>query len=381
MTSASWEQARNILCIRLDYLGDVLMCTPAIRAIRQSGAGRRITLLTSASGVAATPFIPEVDAVIDYAAPWLKSSAPHDAGIDLDMVRTLKERRFDAAVIFTTYSQSALPAAMLCYLAGIPLRVAHCRENPYQMLTDWIPESEPETQVRHEVQRQLDLVARIGCRTGDERLSFRVPDSDAAWAFRRLAALKIGLREPWVLMHPGATAASRRYPPGHWATLTRKLTCELGYPVVFTGSAGEAELINEIRASSGGFSFSLAGELDLGKLGAMISCAPVVVSNNTGPAHIAAALGTPIVVLYALTNPQHTPWQVRCRVLYRDVPCRFCYKSACPQQHHDCLTKVDPLQVSEAVQELMQSGSSEQDEAGKILLFRTPRETAVRPSA
>ena len=380
MTSASWEQARNILCIRLDYLGDVLMCTPAMRAIRHSGAGRRITLLTSASGAAAAPFIPEIDAVIDYAAPWLKSSAPHDAGIDLEMVRTLKERRFDAAVIFTTYSQSALPAAMLCYLAGIPLRIAHCRENPYQMLTDWIPESEPQTEVRHEVQRQLDLVGRIGCRTGDQRLSFRVPDSDAAWAIRRLASLKIDLREPWVLIHPGATAASRRYPAHHWAALTRMLTGELGYPVVFTGSAGEAELIDEIRASAGGLSISLAGELDLGKLGAGISCAPGVVSNNTGPAHIAAALGTPIVVLYALTNPQHTPWQVRRRVLYRDVPCRFCYKSVCPQQHHDCLSKVEPSQVLEAVRELLRSDSSEQDEAGKMLVFRAPSERTALPS-
>jgi ADP-heptose:LPS heptosyltransferase len=117
----------------------------------------------------------------------------------------------------------------------------------------------------------------------------------------------------------------------------------------------------------------------LGKLGAMISCAPVVVSNNTGPAHIAAALGTPIVVLYALTNPQHTPWQVRRRVLYRDVPCRFCYKSVCPQQHHDCMSKVEPSQVLEAVRELLRSDLSEHNEAGKTLFFRALRERTVQP--
>jgi ADP-heptose:LPS heptosyltransferase len=104
---------------------------------------------------------------------------------------------------------------------------------------------------------------------------------------------------------------------------------------------------------------SLAGELDLGKLGAMISLAPVLVSNNTGPAHIAAALETSLVVLYALTNPQHTPWLTMHHVLNHDVPCRFCYKSVCPQGHHDCLEKVEPSRVIEAVQSLLQAESCE----------------------
>jgi lipopolysaccharide heptosyltransferase II len=359
MNAANWQQAKNILCIRLDYLGDVLMCTPAIRAIRQSQPGRTITLLTSASGAAVAPFVPEIDETIEYAAPWMKSSNPHDATVDLEMVRQLKSRRFDAAVIFTTYSQSALPAAMLCYLADIPLRLAHCRENPYQMLTDWIAEPEPEKTVRHEVRRQLDLAASIGCRTADERLSFKVPEPDIAWAKCKLQELDVDPLKPWILMHPGATAASRRYPAGHWARVTRDLVQSHHYPVIFTGSAGEAALIDEIRLSADAPAISLAGELDLGKLGAMISLAPVLVSNNTGPAHIAAALETSLVVLYALTNPQHTPWLTMHHVLNHDVPCRFCYKSVCPQGHHDCLEKVEPSRVIEAVQSLLQAESCE----------------------
>jgi ADP-heptose:LPS heptosyltransferase len=100
-------------------------------------------------------------------------------------------------------------------------------------------------------------------------------------------------------------------------------------------------------------SHSLAGELDLGKLAALISLSPLLIANNTGPAHIAAAVGTPIVDLYALTNPQHTPWQVPNRVLYHMVPCLNCYQSVCPQGHHDCLAKVEPERVVEAVIELL----------------------------
>ena len=75
--------------------------------------------------------------------------------------------------------------------------------------------------------------------------------------------------------------------------------------------------------------------------------------SNTGPAHIAAALGTPLVDLYALTNPQHTPWQSPSRVLYHDVACRNCYRSVCPQGHHDCLARVEPARVAEAVHSLL----------------------------
>ncbi|HWW73137.1 MAG TPA: glycosyltransferase family 9 protein, partial [Duganella sp.] len=106
---------------------------------------------------------------------------------------------------------------------------------------------------------------------------------------------------------------------------------------------------------SGDVAHSLAGELDLGRLGAAIALTPVLVCNNTGPAHVAAALGTPVVDLYALTNPQHTPWQVESRVLFHDVPCRYCYKSVCPQGHHACLAGVEPGRVVTAVLSLLGS--------------------------
>jgi lipopolysaccharide heptosyltransferase II len=352
MTLKNWQDARNILCIRLDYLGDVLMSTPAMRALKQSIPGSRITLLTSSSGAAAARFIPEIDDVMEYAAPWMKSSGEHDPRLDLDMIRRLEQQCFDAAVIFTVYSQNPLPAAMLCYLAGIPLRLAHCHENPYQLLSHWVRDTEPKEQLRHEVQRQLDLVATINAHASDTRMSFRIPSADTAWVWNRLRELDVDTARPWIVMHPGATAASRRYPPAQWAQAARQLSEQLDCTILFTGGADEAELIEQVRAGLPR-SHSLAGAMDLGKLAALLALAPVVISNNTGPAHLAAAVGTPVVDLYALTNPQHTPWQVPNRVLYHDVPCRFCYKSVCPQGHHDCLVKVAPQRVVDATVELL----------------------------
>ena len=114
-----------------------------------------------------------------------------------------------------------------------------------------------------------------------------------------------------------------------------------------------ARLVSFIRGRMAQPARSLAGELVLAELAALVREADLLVTNNTGPAHIAAAVGTPVVDLYALTNPQHTPWQVRSRVLFHDVPCRYCYKSECPAGHHDCLRGVPPETVAAAACELL----------------------------
>ena len=331
-----WRDIRNLLCVRLDNLGDVLMTTPAIRAFRDT-LGCRVTLLSSTASLEG--MLPEVDEFLVFKAPWMKATSGESG--DFQLLEKLSG--FDAAVIFTVYSQSPLPAAYLCYLAGIPLRLAHCRENPYRLLTDWVPDPEPERTVRHEVRRQLDLAAAVGCRTPNEHLSFRVPGA------ARGAIESMNLKKPLVVVHPGATAASRRYPPESYASALDMLGCE----VVFTGDATEVELVEALRARLAVPSRSLAGQLGLAELGALIEAADLLICNNTGPAHIAAAVGTPVVDLYALTNPQHTPWLVESRVLFHDVPCRNCYKSVCPAGHHDCLRGVAPERVAAAARELL----------------------------
>ena len=163
--TSDWGSCRNVLCVRLDALGDVLMTTPALRALKESAAGRRVTLLTSPAGAAVAPLVPELDACWTYESPWMKATASRpDSREDLAMIERLRAGRFDAAVIFTVYSQNPLAAAFLCHLAEIPLRLGHCRENPYHLPTHWVIDPEPGTVVRHEVRRQLDLVASVGAR-------------------------------------------------------------------------------------------------------------------------------------------------------------------------------------------------------------------------
>jgi lipopolysaccharide heptosyltransferase II len=350
----AWQAARRILCVRLDSLGDVLMTSPALRALVERRPGRSVTLLTSPSGRAAASLVPEVSNTIVYEAPWMKVvTARTDGAAEMDMAARLRAERFDAAVIFTVYSQSALPAALLCHLADIPLRLAHCRENPYRLLTHWVGEPEPHDRVRHEVQRQLDLVSTVGHRTADDRLRLRVPPRAVPSARRHLREMGLASNGRWVVMHPGASAPSRRYPEERFAEVARGLVRDLGLQVVFTGSLAERPMVERIRAAMGAPSHSLAGRLTVAALAALLARAPLLVTNNTGPAHVAAGVGTPVVVLYALTNPQHQPWKVPTRLLSHDVPCRNCYRSVCPEAHHDCLSRVEPAAVLSAVDGLM----------------------------
>ncbi len=350
--TALWARAKRVLCVRLDALGDVLMTTPAMHALKHAKPEREITLLTSPSGAAAANHLADVDHVLIHDAPWMKHErAPAVAAMQV-LIETLRAAHFDAAVIFTVYSQSALPAAMLCWMAGIPLRLAHARENPYHLLTDWEPEREPTVPVRHEVQRQLDLVASIGAHTIDTRMRFSLSAHDQQSAMRTLAAAGVRIDREWIVVHPGASASSRRYPTEHYALALQRLALHDNLQMLITGAAGEGALVQALASRVPGAA-SLAGALSLGELAWVISRATLLISNNTAPVHLAAALGTPVVDLYALTNPQHTPWQITSRVLSHDVPCRYCYRSVCVEGHHACLRGVPPDAVAQAAIELL----------------------------
>ena len=345
-----WQQARNVLCIRLDTIGDVLMTGPAIRAVREARPDRRVTVLTSSAGAAAARLLPGVDDVLVYDAPWMKP-AP-DRRPEHEVAGELRARNFDAGVIFTVYSQSALPAAFLCRLAGIRLRLAHCRENPYGLLTDWVREVEPEQTIRHEVERQLALVAAVGCVPADDRMRIDIAPAALDSVEQLLMVSGLDRGRPWCVVHPGASAPSRRYPPAGFAAAADELVVRDAWQVVFAGGADDVDLVESIRRMMIAPSVSVAGKLDLPELTALISLSPLLIANNSGPAHLASATGTPVVDLYALTNPQHQPWRVPAQVLSHDVPCAWCYASVCPQGHQDCLRLVSPARVADAARSL-----------------------------
>lgn len=362
-TTPRWQQARRVLLVRLDGLGDVLMCTPAMAAVRAALPGAHLTLLTSPAAAGLLPHLPELDQVIPFEAPWVRGPVEAVTGhAERALLRHLRRARFDAALIFSTCTQSALPAALLCRLAGIPLRLAHSREPAYGLLSDRLPESDvlgPD--MRHEVQRQLDLVASVGFEARDARLRFTRQPADDERMRQRLEALGLGAGQAYVLLHPGATAPSRRYPSEAFAAAMAQLraSAPAGLALVVCAGAGESSLLAPLREPVPGWAPLVVSEpLSIGELAALVAGARVLVANNSGPVHLAAALGTPVVDVYALTNPQHTPWRVRSRVLSHEVPCRDCLRSRCPLPQHPCLRGVPPAAVAQAALELLAGAPS-----------------------
>ena len=308
---SDWSNCRNILVIRPDNMGDLLMSTPAIRALKES-FNARITVLTSSMAAGIARVVPEISEVMVYDLPWVKTKETVSPDVFTEIIVQISSKKFDAAVIFTVYSQNPLPTAMLAYLAGIPKRLAYCRENPYELLSNWVPDKEPYTEIKHQVRRDLDLVAAVGAISRDEYLSVSVPD-DSNSLDTKLRQLGVDPVKPWLILHPGVSEKKREYPLERWIETGRILSEE--YQLLITGANAEGFLITQLSEGIGGNAFSLAGKLTLPEFILLIKRAPLVISVNTGTIHIAAACKTPVIVLYALTNPQHSPWKVPGKVL------------------------------------------------------------------
>jgi lipopolysaccharide heptosyltransferase II len=351
-----WNGMRSILAVRLDGIGDLLMTSPALRALKEAGEARSLTLLTSPAAAAAARELPFIDEVIPFVAPWMKSAetTPVSPIATTRLIDRLRERAFDGAVVFTVFTQSALPAATLLFLAGVPRRAAYCRENPYTLLTDWRPDPDRDAHagVRHEVQRQIDLVATLGAKVRDRHLQFPVREAARRAMLAKVLAAGMHPRRPWLIVHPGASAASRRYPDAPLADAVAMLQATGRWQIGIAGGAEDRASAAAI-ASRVPAAVCLIGLLELPELAALLQAAQALVCNNSAPAHLAAAVGTPVVDLYALTNPQHTPWEVAHRVLSHDVACRYCLKSACPHGHQLCLAGVAPAQIVDAVEALL----------------------------
>ncbi len=348
----AWAEAHRILVVRLDSLGDVILMTPAFRAIKETLPTARLTLLTSPTGAQIEKLNPDLDEVLAYASPltdpWLE--APHTPKRERQLVEALRVREFDGAIIFTSFRQSPLPAALLCYLAGIPLRLGATDDSAGSLLTTrhhWPPG------LYHEVERALNLVGAVGYRNSDPELVLQLSPQARRQVRERLARDGVDPTRPLVVVHPGCAMPARTYDWRRFAMTADLLVERLGAQIVLTGSAAERPLVERIRARMLHPALSWAGDGRLAQLVGLIEAADLVVTNNTGPAHVAAAVKTPVVVMFAWTNPpeQWHPWRVPHRLLNRPVPCRLCYQRICPYGQ-SCLD-VPPTWVAEAAASLL----------------------------
>jgi lipopolysaccharide heptosyltransferase II len=357
MIDLPWQAARNILLVRLDNLGDMLLTTPAFHAVRTSLPSARLSLLASPVGAQVGLLNPDIDEVIIYQAPWMDPwhKLPQDSQREQQMITQLRERYFDGAIIFTSFHQSSLPAAYLCYLADIPLRVAASIDGSGSLLTT--RHKHPE-RMMHEVERGLDLVGALGISTDERDLVLKVPDEAMSAVADLLSVHRVNEHRPLIVVHPGCSMPARTYPWEMYAEVIDLLVERSEAFVVVTGAEDEhslvAQVLERVQPQHRYATLAAAGILSFPALCALIQSADLTITNNTGPMHVSAAVKTPVIALFALTNPpeQWGPWHVPHRQLYHDIPCRLCYSRICPYQH-ECLRLVSPQMVVTAATELL----------------------------
>ena len=357
MIDERWQSARRILAIRLDNLGDVLVTTPAIHAIKTSLPGVELSLLASSVGAQVARLNPDIDEVIVYEAPWMDpwQTLPQNSRREQQVIVKIKERQFDGAIIFTSYHQSSLPAAYLCYLADIPLRLAASIDGPGSLLTT--RHKHPE-RIMHEVERGLDLVNAIGLSTSSLDLVLKVPIKAREKVYEFLSVQNVEPFCPLLVIYPGCSMPARTYPYEMYSQVIDLVIERLGARVVVTGTQDEQVLVEQVldkvQEHHRKAILTCAGTLPFPEFSALIEAADLMITNNTGPMHIAAAVKTPVVALFALTNlpEQWGPWHVPHRQLYHDVSCRICYNRICPF-NQECLRMVTPELVVDAAKELL----------------------------
>ncbi len=330
----------HVMAVRQDSLGDVLLTGPAIRAL--AARADRLTLLCGPDGAAAARMLPAVDEVLVWSAPWVGFEPPPvDAKEVWRLVERITARSVDEAVVFTSFHQSPLPAALLLRLAGVRRVSAISVDYPGSLLDvrhraeDDLPEAE----------RALSLAAAAGYEPPPEdggRLAIRGPLPPVGQLVGDGA---------YVAVHPSASVPARTWAGERWADAVRSLTRD-GHRVVVTGGPDDRRLTATAAGDTG---IDLGGRTDFAELAAVLKAASVVVAPNTGPAHLAAAVRTPVVSLFAPVVPaaRWAPYGVPRVILGdQDAPCKETRVRVCPIPGHPCLDTVAPAEVVTAVRRL-----------------------------
>lgn len=352
MLDKDWANARNILTIRLDNIGDIIMLGPALRAIKENLPECEITLLASPAGTQAAPLIRQVDRVITWRPVWqdVGNQMPVDAARELQLVEMIAEADFDAAIIFTSFSQSPYPPAYICYLAEIPLRLGQSKEFGGSVLTTWI--KAPDDTV-HQVDRNLYLLQRAGFVVSHRELFVRIPESARESVDLLLASKGIEPDEPFILLHPGATCSARTYPFARWSNIAVNLIHYSGLPVVISGNEKEARRLEQMGTEAWAGSIILAGQTGVEQYAALVSRSSLVLTGHTSAMHLADAVGVPAVILFSGTDlecqwkPRNTPH----RTLRRETPCTPCRLFTCPFSLQ-CLD-IEPDEVVEVALDML----------------------------
>jgi ADP-heptose:LPS heptosyltransferase len=342
----AWAKVRRILVMRLDNIGDVVMTSPVLRTLKENLPESGITLMASPGGSKAAPLLPWVDEVLPWRVLWQDlGRLSFDPAREWDLIETLREGKYEAAIILTSFKQTPHAAGYACYLAGIPLRLGESKEWGGGVLTTEVPPAPDEL---HQTERNLRLIEHAGFRAKDRSLEIQVPEEARRSTAELLEANGVTPGSPYLLLCPWTSCQARTYHPDRFARATLRLSEETGWPVVVSGTKADRAHGSELFDVLAGRGVDLVGATDLPELAALVEGARLMLTNNTSTMHLADASCTPSVVLFSGTEleEQWRPRDAPHRLLRRETRCSPCYAFTCPY-NLECLD-IPPNEVAEA---------------------------------
>ena len=319
-----------------NWVGDAMMCIPALAAIRQSRGGDEIVIL-------ARPAVADVLAGQSFADRILQYDyrRRHKGWLGREaLISEIRRERFDAAVLF----QNAFEAAWIAWRARIPARIGYARDGRGALLTTAIPVPRLGEIPTHESNYYLELLRRAGWVEGRQEIApVRLFIPEASIETAKNALRKAGVKEKsWrVAIAPGASyGAAKCWPPERFAALADRLISECNADVIFFGTPGEREIAARIFSAMKYRAISLVGETSTRELAALFSACSVFIGNDSGAMHVAAAAGLPVIGIFGSTDPEGTAPVTQQFTLIREAAsCSPCFLRQCPVDHR-CMTRI-----------------------------------------
>ncbi len=335
---------RKILIVRTDRIGDVVLSLPMITALRQSFPEARISFLAQDYTSRLLAGQPELDGVLLYRENNADKQFPR-------LLRELRAEAFDAVVV----AHPTLRIALLMFFAGIPIRIG-TGYRWYSFLFNRRVYEHRKTAERHEAEYNLSLLRAIGCDASGSPQPKLHLDREAAVRVADICSRhELSMDDEIVVLHPGSGGSARDWPSERFGELAARLSAA-GYQIVITGSRSEQDLARKVVNVSGGQALSLGGEFSLDELAWFLQRARLFVSNSTGPLHIAAALGVPVVAFYppilACSSRRWGPLAIHRHIFEpRAEDCPRCKGGPC--QGDDCMRLISVEEVFNASIALM----------------------------
>ncbi|HLL76055.1 MAG TPA: lipopolysaccharide heptosyltransferase II [Pyrinomonadaceae bacterium] len=349
------ERIGRVVVRGANWVGDAVMTVPALRELRRVLPGARLTLATR-------PWAEGIFADADFVDELLIVDDRRGAAGFFKQVSEWRARRFDLAVLFP----NAFAPALTAFAARVPFRLGYETDGRAPLLTHAVPLPEWRGQ-RHEVFYYLNLVAELeraltGTTTIGERApqaELRIGEARRAEAVEILKGRGVAGARPLVALCPGSTnSRAKRWPAERFAALADKLVEEAGAEVLLVGAREELDVTREVVGLMRRAPFVLTGETDLARSTAVLSLVDLLVTNDTGPAHLASALGRPTLVIFGPTNPVTTrPFGESAEIVRRPPDCAPCMLRDCPIDHR-CMTAITAEEVFARALSLLSRGTS-----------------------